>query len=277
MTSTNNLPLISVTADTGETTFRSIVNNFWPSFKQEVESDERNIRPHALQCFLCAERLFTQPGQVRYDGHYPWIIPCGHMLGYSCLQNMAHDILGFFDKNLDLSCPICHAAVPLQGCGCKAMGMQAPLDKEFFSTVPPVSAECGLTATSCGICEGKSVLQELREVAALDPPIFKRGETMNLSLVVEPSGLGIVYQKDHYQLVNPGGNRARRQKMMMDWEIPKDVRDLWEDYVKTWSEQQRLWIFPHPRFFTLCASVEKEKDEKKEDEEEELLEKLKDM
>ncbi|KAG8349246.1 hypothetical protein FVEN_g12542 [Fusarium venenatum] len=150
---------------------------------------------------------------------------------------MAQGIWGFFDKSLDLSCPICHADIPLQGCGCKAMGMQAPLDKEFFSTVSPVSAECGLTATSCGICQ-------------------------------EPSYLGIVYQKDQYQLVSPGDNRARRQKMMMDWEVPKYVRDLWEDYVKTWSEQQRLWIFPHPGFFTLCASVEK-KGEKKEGEEEE--------
>ncbi|KAG8665426.1 hypothetical protein FPOAC2_10498 [Fusarium poae] len=260
MTSTNNPPLISVTADTGETTFCSITNTFWPSFRKAVENDEANIRPYALKCGLCTELMLTQPSQDRYYRHCPWILPCGHMLGYSCLQDMAGDIWGFFDKNKNLACPACNADVPVHGCGCKAMGMRAPLVKEFFSTVPPIRSECGLTATACGICEGKSALQKLRSDAALDPPILERGQRMNLSIRVEPSSLGIVYQDDHYRLVNPCDNQALNQKTMKGGEVPEIVRDRWETFTKAWSEQaQWLWFFPNSGFFTLCASIEEKK------------------
>ncbi|RGP71570.1 hypothetical protein FSPOR_3276 [Fusarium sporotrichioides] len=252
MTSTNNTPIIYVTAVTGETTFHPNTTTFWPYIKQEVERDVLNLQTHALPCVLCTELMLSRPGQTQ---HRPWILPCGHMLGYSCLEILTRG-KSFFHKNLDLACPVCRDYLPLYECGHRAIGMQAPLDKESFSRVPPVLLEGGLAAANCGLCEGKLALEQLRAVADLDPPDLRRGKRMNLSILAEPSSFDIVYQADRYGLVNRSDDEVWYQETMENEEIPKTVRDLWEDYVKAWSEQaQQLWFSPDPGLFSLRASV----------------------
>ncbi|GKT99624.1 hypothetical protein FLAG1_01098 [Fusarium langsethiae] len=252
MTSTNNTPIIYVTAVTGETTFLHNANTFWPGVKQEVGRDELNLQTHALPCVSCTEPMLSRPGQMQ---HRPWILPCGHMLGYSCLERLTRGKC-FSDENIDLVCPVCLDYPPLYECGHRAIGMQAPLDKESLSRVPPVLSEGGLAAKNCGLCEGKLALEQLRAVADLDPPGLRRGKRMNLSILAEPSSLDIVYQAGRYQVVNRSDNEVWYQETMEDKEIPKTVRDLWEDYIKAWSEQaQQLWLSPDPSLFSLRASV----------------------
>ncbi|KAM0400489.1 hypothetical protein ACHAO7_009348 [Fusarium culmorum] len=122
-------------------------------------------------------------------------------------------------------------------CGHPAIGMQAPLDKKSFSHVPPVLSKGGLEAIKCGLCEARSALKYLRAVAELDPPRMKRGKRMNLSIRANPMWCDIVYQDNHHKVVERKDNEALYRGAMEYKEVPKTVRDLWEQYVKDWSEQ----------------------------------------
>lgn len=252
--SSTNIPPTAVASDT---TFPPITDIFWPDFREEVENDEQNLRVHALRCGICDELMPSQLAQA-HDKHRPWIFPCGHMVGSSCLMLTQGD--SFFDKNLDRACPVCHVDLLLHGCGHPAIGMQAPLDKKSFPHVPPVLSVGGLAAIKCGLCEARSALKYLRAVAELDPPRMKRGKRMNLSIRTNPMWCDIVYQDDHHKLVERSHNEALYQGAMEYEKIPKAVRDLWEQYVKDWSEQaQQLWFYPNPSSFSLHASVGKKK------------------
>ncbi|UZP43603.1 hypothetical protein NXS19_011415 [Fusarium pseudograminearum] len=199
-------------------------------------------------------------GFMLYDVHRPWIFPCGHMVGSSCLMLTQGN--NFLDKNLNLACPVCRVDLPLHGCGHPAIGMQAPLDKKSFSHVSPVLSNGGLSAIKCGLCEARSALKYLRAVAELDPPRMKRGKRMNLSIRTNPMRYDIVYQDDHHKVVERKDNEALHQRAMEYKDVPKTVRDLWEQYVKDWSEQaHQLWFYPNPSSFSLHASVGKKKKE----------------
>ncbi|EKJ78277.1 hypothetical protein FPSE_01738 [Fusarium pseudograminearum CS3096] len=254
--SSTNIPLATFADDT---TFPPITDTFWPDFKEEVENDEQNLRVHALRCGLCDELMPSQLAQA-HDQHRPWIFPCGHMVGSSCLMLTQGN--NFLDKNLNLACPVCRVDLPLHGCGHPAIGMQAPLDKKSFSHVSPVLSNGGLSAIKCGLCEARSALKYLRAVAELDPPRMKRGKRMNLSIRTNPMRYDIVYQDDHHKVVERKDNEALHQRAMEYKDVPKTVRDLWEQYVKDWSEQaHQLWFYPNPSSFSLHASVGKKKKE----------------
>ncbi|PTD10020.1 hypothetical protein FCULG_00008887 [Fusarium culmorum] len=166
---------------------------------------------------------------------YDVIFPCGHMVGSNCLMLTQGN--NFLDKNLNLACPVCRVDLPLHSCGHPAIGMQAPLDKKSFSHVPPVLSKGGLAAIKCGLCEARSALKYLRAVAELDPPRMKRGKRMNLSIRANPMWCDIVYQDNHHKVVERKDNEALYRGAMEYKEVPKTVRDLWEQYVKDWSEQ----------------------------------------
>ncbi|KAM0363226.1 hypothetical protein ACHAPY_008243 [Fusarium culmorum] len=218
--SSTSIPLAAVA---GDTTFPPITDTFWPDFKEEVENDEQNLRVHALRCGLCDELMPSQLAQA-HDKHRS-----------NCLMLTQGN--NFLDKNLNLACPVCRVDLPLHSCGHPAIGMQAPLDKKSFSHVPPVLSKGGLAAIKCGLCEARSALKYLRAVAELDPPRMKRGKRMNLSIRANPMWCDIVYQDNHHKVVERKDNEALYRGAMEYKEVPKTVRDLWEQYVKDWSEQ----------------------------------------
>jgi hypothetical protein len=133
--------------------------------------------------------------------------------------------------------------------------MYAPLDKEFFSLVPPILSEGGIAATNCGLCEGKMALQQLHAVTALDPSNLQRGKQMNLRIRAD-SWRDIIYKDNCYDAVYLYDHEAWFQKQMDYKDIPETVRELWEAYAKAWSEQvKQLWFLLDPSLFRLCASV----------------------
>lgn len=258
-----SVPRVTVTAVTGETVPISITDTFWPDFKQEVEMDKCDIRPHELECPICLEQMISSPEQVQdvqidvKVSHHPWILPCGHMLGSSCIHTWFEGKPAF-KENTTLACPVCHDPLPRHECGHQPLGLLAPFEKSSFSRIPLVTTQGGLAATNCGFCEGKLALEQLHAVAATDPPKLKRKECMNLSIKANPSLQDIVRKGKGYEVVGRDDNEAKDQRKIECEDVPTIVSNLWEAYVESWERQAtQLWFHVDPSLFLLHASVGK--------------------
>ncbi|KAL4725890.1 hypothetical protein ACLX1H_006564 [Fusarium chlamydosporum] len=225
-----SVPRVTVTAVTGETVPISITDTFWPDFKQEVEMDKCDIRPHELDCPICLEQMISSPEQV---------------------QDVQIDGLAVFTD-------VCHDPLPRHECGHQPLGLLAPSEKSSFSRIPPVTTQGGLAATNCGFCEGKLALEQLHAVAATDPPKLKRKECMNLSIKAKPSSQDIVKKGKGYEVVDRDDNEAKFQRKIECEDVPTIVSNLWEAYVESWERQAtQLWFHVDPSLFLLHASVGK--------------------
>ncbi|KAF5021286.1 hypothetical protein F66182_6684 [Fusarium sp. NRRL 66182] len=175
-----------------------ITETWWPRFREAVEADIFKRRPIQLACSICQELITTnssEPSHSNVDGtsHAAVIIPCGHIVGLSCLIRwLVHSNRP--ERNYS-RCPACNAkCFHHPRCGHRCMGRMLPGNPGKYSTIPPVLSAGGVVAPECSKCEAKLLLRQLCKYAKIYPTLIPapgRDQYIGFGLLI--NGIAAVY------------------------------------------------------------------------------------
>ncbi|KAM5344036.1 hypothetical protein ACJ41O_012573 [Fusarium nematophilum] len=145
---------------------RSVKETFWPLLRNDLLNDPSGMERLSLPCVACS-RVMSITDDDRssdYTAHAACILPCGHMIGYSCQDKRNEMCLHH--------CPSCRGDLKHPRCGHPFRGIHMPTNIELFSLVPPTVAERGGVglAPNCRECGAMHLLKGLDHLFfALDP------------------------------------------------------------------------------------------------------------
>ncbi|KAJ3537264.1 hypothetical protein NM208_g6387 [Fusarium decemcellulare] len=126
-----------------------ISETFWPHLRQTLVKNPSNFDRLDLPCSICFETMVVHPNQDGHDGHGPCILPCGHMLGSSCLTN----ILKYNTQaRRGICCPTCRGKLKHRACGHVFEGLAMPTSVEGLEDIPLTISEGGRLSKRCIDC-----------------------------------------------------------------------------------------------------------------------------
>lgn len=150
-----------------------ITDTYWPNLKKALLEDLSVRDCLDLECAICYDRITIHDEDhttehldiVGETTHEPCVLPCGHVLGLSCLKKMSINDL---EERKASQCPCCRFSLHHQGCThhvAKTAIFWSDLDKMRL-TIP----EGGELKTDCMECTLDSLGQGLAELVELLHP-----------------------------------------------------------------------------------------------------------
>ncbi|KAL6355899.1 hypothetical protein LRP88_09482 [Fusarium phalaenopsidis] len=99
-----------------------ITETFWPALRAQLFHPDSTIADCAINCTICYEKVELQNKIAAHESdHTAVVLPCGHILGSSCLRFWSESLL---ERSTPPSCPSCrittiharcrHAATPME-------------------------------------------------------------------------------------------------------------------------------------------------------------------
>ncbi|KAJ4250173.1 hypothetical protein NW762_011988 [Fusarium torreyae] len=137
-----------------------ITDTYWPTFKQAVEDNHEGDSSVELTCGICLETM-----DIRHPVNFPdhpadhlaRILPCGHIIGSTCLYQMLEGI-----KTDYYQCPTCKTKFhDHPKCGHPMRGQLLPAEASEYSKVPPILSAGGRIPANCAHCESDCLTKEL--------------------------------------------------------------------------------------------------------------------
>ncbi|KAF4445919.1 hypothetical protein F53441_10390 [Fusarium austroafricanum] len=126
---------------------------YWPNIKDMIERGEADLAFLDLDCAICGDQMEIEPSGRKNDasnlGHAAHILPCGHIIGLSCL----HEAWNYASENfIDILCPDCKTNVDYSACGHTCYGMPVPPSMDKLDSLPPLITDGGKIADYCRSC-----------------------------------------------------------------------------------------------------------------------------
>ncbi|KAI5465340.1 hypothetical protein BGZ63DRAFT_373327 [Mariannaea sp. PMI_226] len=162
-----------------------ITDTFWPSLKQALGQGDGAWKRLSLDCGICLEKLDVQKSLHGYHSddesdHIPKIMPCGHIYGLSCIQNM---IANRETDDAEVVCPACREFWSYTHCNHVNLGRHFPRPfREDMDWVPQVIIHGGSLSSQCTECSVKSCMHSLLDLAAtfFDGNELEEGERIGI-------------------------------------------------------------------------------------------------
>ncbi|RGP79268.1 hypothetical protein FLONG3_2609 [Fusarium longipes] len=251
-----------------------ITSIYWPWLKLLLEEDSDNVRELELACPICTEPMSTcssrqekPPHEARTPceklPHEARILPCGHMLGRSCLEKHVkkwksdHPNTRFNRRRHRHAqkyypCPICEARLYHHWqCGHDLASRCIP-PRNKYSEFPPVLSEGGSQTpgrcTKCTIDDAISDVECQGRSFAKDLGLVHVNALIQITKDRSRPGLGLAYRlfdaaKVEIQYAVPEAIVMETFRTLPDLEIPSDVMSVWECYKKLWQMQNAKFWF----------------------------------
>ncbi|RBA11020.1 hypothetical protein FPRO05_14289 [Fusarium proliferatum] len=227
-----------------------ITDIYWPAFKKAVEDDPQQLRPIDLACTICTEQMSTQgsgsgsihwiPKTGRRISHDAQILPCGHMVGGSCLMNWLDRQSEQFRGRESYSCPVCNTAIMYHPeCGHLCHGQRIPHLVADYSKVPLVLSEGGFIYARCAGCEIQYTFSEMTQYTGIykwEDEVESTQQYISLGFL-DPRPGGFLYMDGSRDPNRPICERVRRLQ------TPEELKTIWEAYRKVWVLKfKTFWI-----------------------------------
>ncbi|KAF5533657.1 hypothetical protein FMEXI_11733 [Fusarium mexicanum] len=242
-----------------------ITDIYWPAFKKAVESDPQKLRPIDLTCTICTEHMSTQgsgSGSIhwiqkvgRKISHDAQILPCGHMVGASCLMDWLDSQSERFRGREFYSCPVCNTEIMYHPeCGHVCHGQRIPQLVANYSNVPLVLSEGGFIHARCTSCEIQHTFSEMTQYTGIykwEDEVESTHQYITLGFVDQRTG-GFMYLDGSADPKRPLCERVRRLR------TPEELKTIWEAYRKVWVLKfKTFWISHDLSNVALCLYLMK--------------------
>ncbi|KAI8679712.1 hypothetical protein NCS57_00249700 [Fusarium keratoplasticum] len=188
---------------------------YWPVLRKILEKDPSGMDRLNLECMIC-----NLPMSIKADkngenkngfGHRALILPCGHLVGTSCM----HEFNVYRLQNgLHFTCPLHCEPLHHPECGCFLFCWHMPDKVEDFDGKPFCRAEGMPVTPKCGSCTLKDVGRCLTTLTSIFEPKFF-GELISFQVVYQVQVLDFIW-----------GRLAGDERKCVAIDIPDSMHDL---------------------------------------------------
>ncbi|KAM0232823.1 hypothetical protein ACHAPO_007649 [Fusarium lateritium] len=136
-------------------------STWWPPLRTALLSGELKPEDLKIDCAICLERCTVLGREVKEHGltHTAVILPCGHILGHSCINKHLWHLL---KKEGKARCPFCREKFHHTECGHICSVYSIPLDEELTKTIPEILGRGGSISTKCHECWLRGLAENLK-------------------------------------------------------------------------------------------------------------------
>lgn len=224
----------------------------WPFLKQEVEQDPDNVRELALSCPICYELMSNSPDHSKYlPYHEPHILPCGHIIGQSCLEKLCTTWKADNPDTYYYPCPVCKTKMRDHwACSHRVQGRRIPSSRAEYAYIPPVLSQGGVMPPRCTRCTVSDVLDDLASYGRLLDSEVRLGPDQSIAFRVYIPGKLFECHS------HPDRIEGEIYGLRRNLEIPSDLESIWSHAKQLLQIQSaRFWFEMDVGAFEFAISV----------------------